>query len=514
MTLKQNTVYLWTGIIVLFISMLVCWGYTFGHENSIQLIPLALHAHDSSLFPHDFYVQEAAARFPNERSFFLMLLYPFGTHLEWPAFILFTISTLVLFRALIGIAEHISGSRMIGFLTLLIVIFPFNFHALGMNELFGRELSATLLSDASAAMALWMYLRERRWPTFALLIFSTLMHPLAGLHMFLLICGAEAIQACVTKTIKQTITRYLLPVLVYALTAGTFIIFLQTGLQNVDWTDAEFFRSFFVFRNAHHYIPTAYPTNDWWMLGTLFLLAPILLFRKQRRLSYFSMLIIIGCIFYSIGVLDWRSVTIATAQWFKTTMWLEFIGFAALLTFMHARMQQWRMPKPAMILKIGVVLFCVGWWLRIFPTYAFWKTEMAYEFPFYMRVTPEIDISRQIAQHTPKDALLIQPAGLDEIKYYSMRSSYIDYKALTHTKGFIREWSKRFEEVYGIAPATSEVISFAAVGVADAHLREISPEQLDHLHRTKHITHLVTFADVQLPYPVVAQNTKYIVYQL
>ncbi len=511
---KRSHIYIWIGILLLFILMVIGWGYTFGHENSIQLTPLLLHAHDSTLYPGDFYVQEASARFPNERSFYLSLLMPFGEHLEWPSFLLFTAASILLFRSLIGIGEHISGSKRLAFAGIILLLFPLNFHALGMNELFSRELSATLMSDAIAAAAIWMLLRNKIWLGYSLIILSTFMHPLAGLQLFLLVTGSLFIQALTERNVKSAVVKYGWPVLVYLCTGGVFIALLQMGLQDEPWDDALFFQSFFVFRNAHHYMPTAYSTEDWMMLGPLFILAPLLLFRKQRFLWFFCILILAGCLVYSLGVLYMHSVTIATAQWFKSTMWLEAIAVFALLGAASRLLSSFNMRQTILWTFSLVIVFSLAWWLIHFPTISGWKTNTAYELPFYERTTPEIDISRQIAEHTAKDALFIQPASLDELKYYSKRSGYVDYKALTHTKGFIHEWSARFEEIYSINPATSDVISFAAVGLADQHFRNLTPDTLQHLHTTRGITHIVTFADVALPYPIIAQNQRYIVYQL
>lgn len=511
---RSSTFILWAGLFLLFILMVAGWGYTFGHENSIQLTPLLLHAHDSSLYTSDFYVQEAASRFPNERSFYLSLLMPFGKQLEWPSFLLFTAASLLLMRSLVGIGEHISGSRRIAFAGIILLLFPLNFHALGMNELFSREISATLMSDALAAAAFWMMLQRKVWPTFLFIILSTCMHPLAGLQLFLLITGSLCIEAVWEKKIRGVFQTYKWPVLAYVCTGGVYIVLLQIGLQDETWDDALFFQSFFVFRNAHHYIPTAYSTEDWLMLGPLFILAPFLLFSKQRLLWSASILILLGCVIYTCGVLYLHNVTIATAQWFKSTMWLEAIAVFALLGAINRLLIRIKMQRSVLVTSALVFTFSAAWWLVHFPTISGWKNNTAYELPFFERTTHEIDISRQIAAHTPKDALLIQPASLDEIKYYSQRSGYVDYKALTHTKGFILEWAERFKEIYHVDPATSKVISFAAVGLADQQFRNLTPATLHQLHVTRGITHIVTFADVELPFHVIAMNQSYIVYQL
>lgn len=514
MKVDKHKLYIWLGICILLMLLVVGWGYTFGHENSIQLTPLLLHAHNHQLYPHDFYVQEAASRVPNERSLYLSLLYPFGENLAWPSFVLFIAATALLLRSLVGIGQYITGSVLLAFSGIVLLLFPFNFHALGMNELFSRELSATLMSDALAAFAIWMILQQKTLASYAAVLLSTCMHPLAGLQAFLLITGSIFVQSMIAGDLRTTWKKYLWPVCIYLATGGVYIVLLQMGMHNETWDDALFFQSFFIFRNAHHYIPTAYSTTDWLMLGPLFLLAPISLFRKQPFLFYFSLLILIGCVIYTFGVLSLQSVTIATAQWFKSTMWLEVIAIFSFLKLLSTILTKISLKQSVFITSGIACIFSISWWFIHFPKYSGWKNNIAYELPFYEKTTPEIDISRQISKTTPVDALFIQPASLDELKYYSRRSGYVDYKALTHTKGFIQEWSERFKEIYQVDPATSDIISFAAVSLADQQFRNLTPATLSQLHITRGITHIVTFADVELPFHIIAMNQSYIVYQL
>jgi hypothetical protein len=68
--------------------------------------------------------------------------------------------------------------------------------------------------------------------------------------------------------------------------------------------------------------------------------------------------------------------------------------------------------------------------------------------------------------------------------------------------------------VYDIDPATSKVISFDAVRLADEHFRALSEAKLKELHHSYGISHIVTFADVQLPFALLYKNDKYALYQL
>jgi len=161
-----------------------------------------------------------------------------------------------------------------------------------------------------------------------------------------------------------------------------------------------------------------------------------------------------------------------------------------------------------------VTIICAAWVLFVFPGLPVLKKDIAYEFPFYTKMTAEIDISIQASKLTPTNALFIQPCSFDELKNYGQRSSYVDYKALTHTKSFIKEWAERFEDVYGVKALTSTEISFDAMDLADENFLKITPEKLEKLKSEKGITHIIIPNETVLPFKLITGNAEYTIYEL
>lgn len=501
----------WLSIIS--VMLMVVWGYSFGRGNSIQLIPYLQHTHDHSLFSNDFFVQYATQNLPNERSLFLLLLQPFGVNLEWPAFIFYVLCTLAMLYAMLQIAFYFLKNYALSYAAIIITFFPLLYHTLGLNEIYGGEFNSSLISDVFSLWAILFMLRNRIGWCYAALILATCMHPLSGMQTFLLISGALLFTALANKNYVIIKKQYLLPVLIYVFTAGTFIVLLQLRLHDVEWNEADFFRAFFVFRNGHHYLPTEYKHLDWLILGPLYLITPLIYFKRNKQVFVFSLLILIGCILFSIGVLILESTTIATAQWFKTTMWIEWFAVIGLLLLGQKVLQRLNKPLlqrlilPAVIIVSGLYAFLV------FPKIPL-KNDISYEFPFYKKITPEIDIATQAKQVTPKNALFIEPCSFDQLKYYGQRSSFVDYKALTHSKSFIKEWTTRFKAVYQIDPLTSETISFTAMREADERYRKLTTEQLTALKTQYGITHIIMYADNPLPFKKLASNDRFAIYEL
>lgn len=499
---------------LLVIALISIWGYTIGHGNSIQLMPYLQYEHDETLFAKDFFIQNAIQNLPNERSFFIGILQPFAANPEWPVFILFVLTTYLLLYALLQIANSFIMDYRLSYLVLCILLFPLLYHTLGLNEIYFGELNSNYVADAFSAWAIVFVLRKKIWLSYSMMILATLMHPLAGFHTFLLITGAVVLLAIFTRNNKIIFSNYLWPVLTYCCTAGVYIVYLQIRLHDAEWDDASFFQAFFVFRNAHHYIPTAFSTLDWKILTPLYLLPLFVFYKRNKLLFTITALIIIGCVVYSFIVLNYHSPAVATGQWFKTTIWLELFGVISIVLLLQMLLQ---ISNKTHFTTAGLIVFISGiaaWTFLKFPGIQKIKTDITYELPFYRKMTPELDIAIKAGAVTDKNALFITPCGIDELKYYGKRSSVVDYKALTHSKSFIKEWTIRFNDVYQINPLTSETISFAVLGEADGAYKTMQPEQVEMLKAKYGITHIIMFAEHKLPYQVIAQNNLYTVYAL
>ena len=80
--------------------------------------------------------------------------------------------------------------------------------------------------------------------------------------------------------------------------------------------------------------------------------------------------------------------------------------------------------------------------------------------------------------------MFIHPCGFTELKFFGERSSYVDYKALTHSKAFLTEWARRLQYVYHlITPALPA--GYATSSYADEQLGKLSTEELKQMYAEK-----------------------------
>jgi hypothetical protein len=197
-------------------------------------------------------------------------------------------------------------------------------------------------------------------------------------------------------------------------------------------------------------------------------------------------------------------------QWFKSTIWLEFFAVLAVLTVFKEYFFSKGLRK--VILPVTLV-GCIFWALYIFPGIDIIRNSTKYEFPFYTKATDAINISRQAKEKTPKDALFLQPCSFSELKFYGERSSYVDFKAVTHKKSFLKEWGERFIKVYNIKIDEGKN-GFEACDAGDAYFRNLTAADISKLKEETSADYLLTYSSRKLSLPVVAQNATYIIYKL
>ncbi len=509
---ERLSVVLWLSLFYVFI--LIIWGYSYGRGNSLQLIPYAQFLNDRTLFLNDFFIQSADKNFPNERSFFIYLLQPFGKLMEWAAFIEHYIFSLLLFIGLFRIALFILKNRIYAYASLLILLIPFLFHTLGLNEIYANELASSLVAASLAVWSIYNWMKQKTLICYILLTLSTLIHPLVGLQTFILITGTQFIKDLLGKNLRAFFITTGPLLIMYFLTAGVFIYLLNSRFNDTAIDNSTFFQIFFVFRNAHHYIPSQYSTTDLIILIPLYLATPLLIYKYNKDIFIFCLLIITGCVIYTIGVESFQSIFFAETQWFKSTYYLEFFMILSGLLLMQKVLPSLKEVKYAKIFFTGLIIFCAAWAVFVLPGIETSKNLIAYEFPFYKKVTPEIDISRKAKELTPKNALFIQPCTMDQLKYYGQRSGYVDYKGITHSKSFITEWANRFNEIYQIDPVTSNIISFEVMKLADENYKSLKEDYLLKLKNEKGITHMIVPVEVKLNFKTVSSNSAYTIYEL
>jgi len=374
--------------------------------------------------------------------------------------------------------------------------------------------SSSTVAKAMGIWAIYFFLKKENedryfWFVNVLLLISTFVQPLVGLQLFLIMTGARVVTLFFEK--RFSISKFS-PTLLYLLTAGIWIYFLQKDFA-AEQIDNRLLFDFFEFRLPHHFIPSAYSKKSAILLLPLFAWSLFFYKKNNSRLFWFFVIALLGCLVYVIGVDFLESSTIVSAQWFKTTIWLKSFSFMAIVAFLERRFDFLSKKIINGLCIWGLrILGVLGVFIIINPISIF--KNRTYDFFFLNKNSnsSEIEISEIAKANTPEDALFIIPISNTHFKYYSERSTYIDYKAVIHRKQVIPIWYERAQEVYGVNLETrqsGEEIS----KVADDRFSNFSEKDLN-VFSKKGIQYLLTFKEMNLPYEVIGENEKYRIFKI
>jgi hypothetical protein len=498
------------SMVLMYGILLLCHGYQFGSGDMVQLDPLVLYHTHPDLYQGDLYIANATASFPNERFFFLQFLYPFSDHLEWISFLLHIGFSILLLAGIRAISKRYIFDEWLRLLVPLVVFIPLYGINLGSNELYYGIFHPSLVAKAIGVWAIFSWLNSRVILALLISALSTLMHPVAGLQVFTGIFLAESALSFQEKR-SGLPKRLVIGGLLWLFTAGIFIILLFFRFRDTSTTGIDFFQIFYVFRNPHHYLPTSFPVSSWYIIGGLTMLGTWLYYYKERRLFWFFIVHIVLLGIYSYSTLQLRFESITTLQWFKATIWLEMLSVVAVIGWLE---KWWSKLAPVAVYRAGVVALLIavlayGW--LVTPSYAYAREYQPYQLPFRDYTDDAIVISKAAKAATPKDALFIHPCHFTELKYFGERSSFVEYKALTHTKSFLKEWSERLALIYRL-DYTSSPAGYQTCRYADEQFRKWTADDLLEFNSRYGITHIITYADTPLDLPVVAANDTYVLY--
>jgi hypothetical protein len=491
--------------------LILRFGYRYGTGDQVELLPYTLFLHDSSLYPLDFFIRHLHASVPNERTVMATLLVPFVNHLELTCFLLQALSTIVLVLGLEKLAGRFIRNQYMAWAAVLIALIPLNDFTLGNVELYSECFQASGLATAIIVWAIHYFLNKRYTLASILMAAATFIQLLDGLDVMLVLCAMLFI-AVVRRQIP--VKQFLSFVLLYALTAGVYLVFIfiqKSGSGSV--SGEEVFKIIFLFRHPHHFIFAAFPAIKVVVFFTLASVACLFFALRSARLFQFVLISLLGVIIYAVAVDGLHNILLANFQFYKVTAWVKFLGVVAVLGFAEelfaiSIVAYNHLRLTAIGLLVGVIL---SWVIVIgFNNY------LPYRVPFQLFGMKQADdmvaICRQIKTATPADAVFIQPFENTELKFYGQRSSYVEFKANVRNKAFINEWANRIEEVYGVSPQSGS--GFALEKIANQHFYSLNTASLNAL-KQKGVTYLLA-PKLQMPAvgTLILSNNTYAVYKL
>ncbi len=486
--------------VLLYAIVLLYQGYIYGSGDQTQILP-CLYAQDHpEYYKGDHYVRAYLQAGVNERTVFHFILRHLGYSAPWMIWIWHAVCSIALILAWLRIAAYGLKTKIFQFLGVAAVLI-IGFHtSTGGNELYYNSVVPSLVAKAIGSWALFFWLegKYRHWITG--LIIATFLQPLVGLQLYMLTMLALLLSRLVEKAPSIIPWRSLFAYIAVVL-PWIFLLRINNGSQ----TDPEGFMEIMAFRLSHHFYPSAF---GWFHLAVLGIMVLIAIRFYHHRLRWFMLLIVFGCVVYTIGVEFLNQPTILYSQWFKTTIWLEAFAFLAV----SVRFEKWlirfeRFDKfwyaaPVFLLLLVGTYRLSGWF----------GSSPQCMLPFSEVQSAEVDISLKAKDVTDIDAVFIVPVEFSAFRWYAKRSLYIDYKALFHKEEFLKSWYNRIGDIYAFSSKEKasgfELSSFSRELLAHPEQESIA------YWKNIGITHIVsTNPDIE-DLEKLAENDDFAVYKL
>src|SRR6185295_5398829 len=74
--------------VFMWLVLIARYGYVFGADDQVELLPYILFLKNHALYPHDFFIQGLSSVVPNERTIVAYLLLPLASCLQVTCFVL------------------------------------------------------------------------------------------------------------------------------------------------------------------------------------------------------------------------------------------------------------------------------------------------------------------------------------------------------------------------------------------------------------------------------------------
>lgn len=497
----------------IYILLLFRLGYEFGGGDQIEVLPYVMYLKNNALFQQDLYIQSAAAAFPNERWFIIQLIKiaPESLLYAW-VMLLHIVFSLLLITGLLQCASLFVNNKLMQWLVVAANLVILYLYAPGGNELYYNTLIASLAAKGIAAWAVYYFFSKRFFVSVLLLIPVTWLHALVGLHLAALFFSVYILTNI--KEVKKHIATILKSLSVYLLLAVSFVLYIKHNTDSVQQysqlSNTDFYQILFDFRNPHHYNPLHFSLKAY-LLFSLLMPVALFSFRKNKMALYFVAFAILLFVVGSINALYFKSIAIASLQFFKVTIWLKFLGVVAIFKLSQAfaekyfaKFLQYRFGfKQLLLLNL------------LFISVYFISEKVLFQNNIFKHSTysSETDISLKAKSNSAINSVFIYPIHFTQFPFYSERSSYINFKAIAREKNYIKQWAERISTVYNVS-TNQKVKGFDVQQVANDNFSKINFEKTQ-LLKEKGITHIITFKTHEIEnLEIIAENKDYKIYKL
>ena len=465
---KFNSLLPWILPLVMYGLLIFAHGYVYGYGDQMDFMPYALQIQGTVGYENDFYINCIKGHL-NERWFIAHALAGIPER-AWPLLFiaLHFLASLVLIQGMLKFCKYAglvlwAQWAVIG--TCLVLLYHRN---LGGNELYYNMVTPSLLAKSIGIWSLWYASQQAKWRAAWCCIIATYIHPVAGAQVFLLsmILIGNSGRILFILTTLTFVLPYLLP-LYFQLDQVTENVSLAEVMQ---------------LRNPHHFMPSHFGWSNIRLLSPLYLFGTALAYKLDRPLFNIMAFIIAGCLMYVL-LLGINPELSYKTQWFKSTIWLKFFSLLIIARWLNQRIRDY--PKLSFlhhpILVIGIFMAVLVMVIRH-------SRFASYTFP---RTPPTADqlVAREAKSVSQPEDVFLVPANFTAFKYYSRRSTWVDWKAIPHQSTCLSLWADKIKLAYGLNTGYQGDLN-TIYSQSNRYLGELSPEGKLHL-KSLGVTYLI-----------------------
>lgn len=317
----------------------------------------------------------------------------------------------------------------------------------GGNTLYDIQFTPTMPALALGCFALERFDTKKYSLAMFLCGIASCFQLLIGLHLMILMLAVLFIDF---RSLPIS-AKVKLP-LVYIVAASPMllpILYRQFYLP-VTYDKDLYFDILFIFRNGHHYSPLLFPLKSY-LKGFLFIILMIFVFLRQTRekngkAPQFLVMVLIGCVVYSIGFEMLRIEAVAKTQWFKATIWMVLYSIPVISAFVSDRIR-WNIETDIRkLMLVYAILILVLFNSEFIPTD---QNRARYRLGNYKKDDLQL-LHQWIKNNLPDSAVVLSFPSDDALRCETQRSSPVTYKAIVHEPEFMMEWYKRIQKFYGL----------------------------------------------------------------
>ena len=427
-------------------------GYQFNTNDQAEHLPQIYQMLDSELYPNDYFVNATNSIFTVRHYYEQLVLFVAKTMgLEWGLFILTFLCIALMAYSFAAIAEHLFNDKWAMLLAPILAMFVFYNFTVGGNHIMYASFISSTGGKALAAFGLLQYFRNRFLQAGIWLGLATLIQPLVGLQLFLLVSVVEVLVKRSSKSVLASWAGYL-PVAAFILVP----VFIRQFGEEADYDNDLYYHILYVFRNHHHYLPSLFPQSHYlkFFLLTIVGVVGYAFFQpnKHERARAIIRWGITGMFVYIMGLQIIGIDALGKLQWFKVTVWVAALSSIMIAGILGQLMSGIYAGSKLRKLLFPVSALAAGFLLVSITNSKYLPESFNGKWMVGNRIHSDLEkMHFWIEKNTAKDiSVLISPDN-NAFPCQAKRSIPIHYQAIIHEPFFMLPWYEDYREIYGVS---------------------------------------------------------------